>query len=167
MRILFKTKRLELIALEDELARVALRDREKFARILGAQVPEEWPLTDMREALPLFGSFSEGEAFGGVLVLREGRAVVGDAGFHATPVEAGDAEIGYSLVPRHRGKGYATEAVHALLAMGWRAGLCTVMARVERENVESHRVLVRTGFHRDGESDGYTVWRVERPVTSA
>ncbi|CAN5621894.1 hypothetical protein BH11ARM2_BH11ARM2_20300 [soil metagenome] len=167
MRVLLRTERLELVALEADLARAALSDRPRFAQMLDAVVPEEWPLTDLREALPLFASFADGEAFGGVVVHRNRRVVVGDAGFHGTPIQGGDAEIGYSLVIEARGHGYATEIVAALLRLGWEEGLQEIVARVELRNEPSHRVLRRNGFHSSGESDGYTVWRLERPVTSA
>ncbi|RYG38741.1 N-acetyltransferase, partial [bacterium] len=149
-----------------ETAQAASRNRDLFARLIDAETPDEWPLEEMRDALPLFETFSHGEAFGGVLVERATRRVVGDAGFHRTPLTGGDAEIGYSLLESARGKGYATEAITALLTLGWGAGLVTIFARVQPNNGPSHRVLARCGFECEGEREEWVVWRVERPVTS-
>ncbi|RYG46588.1 N-acetyltransferase, partial [bacterium] len=155
MRVLFQTGRLELVALEAETARAASQNRKLFTRLIDAETPDAWPLEEMRDALPLFETFSEGEAFGGVLIERATRVVVGDAGFHRTPLAGGDAEIGYSLLETARGRGYATEAIQQLLALGWEAGLVTIYARVQPNNGPSHRVLARCGFECEGERDGW------------
>ena len=61
------------------------------------------------------------------------------------------AEIGYSVVRAHRGRGFATEAVAALVDEGFRR------TRVERirayclpENLPSREVLRRNGFEDEG-----------------
>jgi len=43
------------------------------------------------------------------------RRVVGSVGFHGPPNEAGQVEIGYHVEPGFRRRGFATEAVRALL----------------------------------------------------
>jgi [ribosomal protein S5]-alanine N-acetyltransferase len=59
--------------------------------------------------------------------------------------------VGYRLVPSQWGKGYATEALNAVLDYGFnivRLNEITATARIE--NHASHRVLKRCGFARDG-----------------
>jgi len=57
------------------------------------------------------------------------------------------AEIGYSVVREHRGRGVATEAVAALVAEGFeRAQLARVRAYCVPENASSRAVLERNGF---------------------
>ncbi len=64
---------------------------------------------------------------------------------------AGTAEIGYSIVREHRGRGIATEAVAALVAEGFeRARLARVRAYCVPENVPSRAVLERNGFVDEG-----------------
>ena len=58
-----RTERLTLVALKPELARAALEDRGKLARMLGARVPEAWPGAD-------FATISEREFCGGDPTLR-------------------------------------------------------------------------------------------------
>ncbi len=61
------------------------------------------------------------------------------------------AEIGYSVVREHRGRGVATEAVAGLVAEGFeRARLGRVRAYCVPENVPSRAVLERNGFLDEG-----------------
>jgi len=60
-------------------------------------------------------------------------------------------EVGYSVLERARGKGYATEASRALIAEGFnRANLKRVRAYCLPENVASRAVLAKLGFAADG-----------------
>src|ERR1700679_781002 len=45
--------------------------------------------------------------------------VVGGIGFFGPPREDGEVEVGYGIVPSRQGRGYATEALQAMLAMAW------------------------------------------------
>ena len=85
------------------------------------------------------------------LVLREGRVAVGFIGFHAAPDERGLVEIGSEVLPSFRRRGYASEAVTALIAWAAREGVRTVRACVSPENVASLALLIRQGFALVGE----------------
>jgi RimJ/RimL family protein N-acetyltransferase len=62
----------------------------------------------------------------------------------------GRAEIGYVLDPAHYGRGYATEAVGALLRLGFEdLGLHRVAARCDARNTASWRVMERAGMRRE------------------
>ncbi len=50
-----------------------------------------------------------------LLVHRAEQAAVGHAGFHEPPGARGWAEVGYTVFPEHRRRGYAEEAVRGLL----------------------------------------------------
>jgi RimJ/RimL family protein N-acetyltransferase len=61
------------------------------------------------------------------------------------------AEIGYSVVRAHRGRGIATEAVAALVAEGFElAQLHQIRAYCVPENLASRAVLRRAGFRDEG-----------------
>jgi len=63
----------------------------------------------------------------------------------------GQAEVGYVLDPAHYGHGYATEAVGALLRLGFQElGLHRVAARCDARNAASARVMERAGMRREG-----------------
>lgn len=82
------------------------------------------------------------------LCAREGGALVGDAGIHFVDKE--QAEIGYTLSPAHRGRGYATEAVPAILGYLFEPlQKHRVSASVDPRNTPSAAVLERLGFRKE------------------
>lgn len=59
-------------------------------------------------------------------------------------------EVGYIFDPRFSGRGYATEAVGALLALGFDGlGLHRITAELDERNTSSARVVERLGFRRE------------------
>jgi [ribosomal protein S5]-alanine N-acetyltransferase len=86
------------------------------------------------------------------VVERSSGLVVGGIGFSGPP-ENGVAEIGYGIVPSHQGRGYATEAVMALVTAAWRReGVRAIIAETEPGNVASQRVLEKASFVLDDDS---------------
>ena len=67
-----------------------------------------------------------------------------------TDETAAFAMIGYTLAPRHQGKGYATEAVTGLLDWLIARGVHRVAATLDPLNLASARVLERCGFRYTG-----------------
>lgn len=57
-----------------------------------------------------------------------------------------DVDIGYALLDRHGGHGYALEAAHACLAWARGRGLARVVAIVRPDNQPSIRLLERLGM---------------------
>lgn len=59
----------------------------------------------------------------------------------------GSVEIGYGIAEEHQGKGYATEAVEAVIAWASnQSGVCQIEAETEEDNKKSQRVLEKCGF---------------------
>lgn len=59
-------------------------------------------------------------------------------------------EVGYIFDPRFAGRGFATEAVAALLALGFDGlGLHRMSARIDERNTASARVVERLGFRQE------------------
>lgn len=78
--------------------------------------------------------------------------VVGHAGFHGPPDPSGMVEIGYTIVPEQRGKGYSRLVLAALLQQAAAAeGVTTVRASVSPHNTASLRILAAAGFIHVGE----------------
>ena len=66
----------------------------------------------------------------------------------------GDVDLGYAMLHRHSGKGYATEAARATLKHAQRElGLERVIAITTAINVGSRRVLERSGFRLESVAD--------------
>jgi len=94
------------------------------------------------------------------MIERESNTVVGDIGFLGVPGADGSVEIGYSVIPDRRGRGYATEAARTLVDWALRQpDVTTVVAGCDNDNVPSIRTLERLGFVRTGEADGQVRWR--------
>ena len=63
----------------------------------------------------------------------------------------GNAEVGYDLFPRGRGRGIATRAVRLVAAWAFgELGVQRVELRVHPDNHASQRVAERAGFRREG-----------------
>jgi RimJ/RimL family protein N-acetyltransferase len=91
-----------------------------------------------------------------VLLREEDRLMIGSIGFHGEPgVNAKDAagalEIGYSIRPEHRRRGYATEAVEGMLGWARGEGIRHFVASVAPDNEPSLAIIHKLGFVRTGE----------------
>ncbi|MGH2408360.1 MAG: GNAT family N-acetyltransferase [Candidatus Limnocylindrales bacterium] len=139
-------------------------DRALAARLLDATLSPAWPLADLLDVLPMQAAAdAAAEPFGvWVMIDREGREVIGDIGFMGPPDPDGSVEVGYSVVPGHRRRGYATEAARAVVAWALeQPDVKRVIAHCKAGNEPSIRTLERTGFQRTGEADGLLAWRIE------
>ena len=81
-------------------------------------------------------------------------------------LEDGEVNVGYALVPEHRGRGYATRAVVLLLRYlaeetDWRVATLLIAP----DNARSLALARRAGFTRVGDLDGNPYFK--RPVTEA
>lgn len=77
-------------------------------------------------------------------------AYVGGLGLWYTSFEHRGVEVGYSILPRHQGHGYAVEATRALLDWAFAVGgVHRVVARLEPRNVASARVAEKLGMRHE------------------
>jgi [ribosomal protein S5]-alanine N-acetyltransferase len=128
----------------------------------------DWPQRDLLDVLPLQAAAAPSDERFGVwlMIERATRTVVGDIGFTGPPDDSGSVEIGYSVVPGRRRRGYATEAARAIVAWALRQpGVGVVVAGCDSDNTASIRVLERVGFVQTGEADGRIGWRTEQRPT--
>jgi len=81
----------------------------------------------------------------------EGGPMLGDCVLHVREDDPRQAEIGFTLARGHQGKGYAAEAVAALLDYAFgRLGLHRVVAITDARNAAAARLLERVGMRREG-----------------
>ena len=148
------TARLELRRIPAAAAHALPGDREAAAQMLGAELPAEWPLPDLLDVLP--SQAAGRERFGAwVMIERENGIVVGDVGFLGPPGGDGVVEIGYSVVPDRRGRGYAAEAARAMAKWALaQDGVRAVAAGCAPDNAASIRTLERAGFRQTGTAAG-------------
>jgi RimJ/RimL family protein N-acetyltransferase len=106
---------------------------------------------DIRQRMGhMFGSTSlEGER-GGIpvgLFRRDDGALLGDLVLFHLDRTNGNVEIGWVIRPDVSGRGYATEAVRALIDAAFRRlGVRRVVARIDAENDASARLAERVGM---------------------
>lgn len=146
------TARLTLTPFTLELMKTMLENKDGLGQVLAIQVHEEWPRPDITEALSLFVGAMEGDpaqcVWGIWLVIhREDRTLLGEAGFHGPPDEAGMVEIGYSVLPGYREQGYATEATRAVINWAFsQPQVQRITAEVFPENLASIRIIEKLGM---------------------
>ena len=92
--------------------------------------------------------------FGKLAVIeKESNSIIGYCGLEPCVIEGkSEIELGYRLLTKFRGKGYATEAALALVEFEAIKGNSNIIAFTEYENFPSMRVLVKLGFSELGQS---------------
>lgn len=85
------------------------------------------------------------------IALKSTDELVGDCVLRTGVEDSRQGEIGFTLARRHQGKGFASEAVSALLEYAFaKLGLHRVVAITDCENAASVRLLERLGLRREG-----------------
>jgi RimJ/RimL family protein N-acetyltransferase len=127
-----------------------------------------WDRTDpegVRKEIEEMAIRRPGEPGGWVQFTVEHRAddtLVGDVGLSPADGEAGVIKVGYTIDPMFQGRGYATEAVAALIDYAFETlGAEVVRAYAGAENTPSIRVMEKVGMElieRFQGSDGEETW---------
>ena len=161
------TAALQLVSMTAELMEaLGGGRRDEAERLLGAAIPANWPDAHDAGFLALRArQLRDGKHEQRWLVyalMRDGE-LVGHAGFHGNPglnaKQRPDAvELGYTVFEPYRGRGYATEAVRALLELARREGATGAVLSIAPTNAPSLAIarklgFVQTGSHCD-EEDG-------------
>lgn len=96
---------------------------------------------------------------------RDGGRLVGDVGISPADGEPGVLKVGYTMSPSFQGRGYATEAVSALIDYAFATlGVDLVRAYANADNLPSIRVAEKVGMrlierfeHREGDETWFGV----------
>lgn len=100
--------------------------------------------------------------WGSWLIIRKSDSqVIGDAGFKGKPDDQRRVEVGYGLLEHYRGRGYATEAMTALIE--WALAdeeVEKVIAETNRDNQASIRVLEKVNMTRIREMNAFIQWEI-------
>lgn len=160
MHELIRTQRLELHLLSrQELDDVAAGSAAALAKRIGADVDSEW-VEEVRglaafRARQLRERPTDAPWLLRAIVTAEAggpRRAIGYLNFHSAPDPSGMVEIGYTLMPGARGRGYAIEAVRGAFAWATREfGIHRFRASVSPGNERSENLIGKLGFVRTGE----------------
>ena len=154
---ILKTARLQLIEVTDEHAPAifCILSNEDVTRFYGMD-----PLQKQDDALNIIGSFKhtfasrQGIRWG--IVTRDSGTFIGTIGLNHLSLYSKKAEIGFELDPAHWRRGYAAEAIEAVLEYAfetlelYRMGAVTFV-----ENEASVQLLTQIGFEEEGMLRGY------------
>jgi RimJ/RimL family protein N-acetyltransferase len=84
------------------------------------------------------------------LVVEHDGAIVGDSLLHLQGTGLSEGEIGWTILPEHAGRGYATEAASAVLELGFEHyGLRRIVANLDARNDRSAALCERLGMRRE------------------
>lgn len=155
-----KTPRLELVSMSlPFMEALAQHDLAAASKEIGATVPA-WLADELENFLKLrLGQLRLDPTIrvwlGRAMVLTDAdgsRRVVGSIGFHGPPDAAGRLEVGYSVDPPYRRRGYAKESVKALFDWAHREhGITRFVASISPDNEPSLRLAAGYGFQQVGE----------------
>ena len=150
MQTTLATSRLQLIVLKRPFLAAFVSGRAALSRLISQSVPDEWPVAP--ELIPfVLGQFDSSPQIADwlpwAIVDLQTQSLIGDAGFMGAPDDGGGCEIGYSIIPSFRRRGYATEAVGAILSwVRHIPHIRTVRAEALESNLASQCVLEKHGF---------------------
>ena len=89
------------------------------------------------------------------LVVEHDGEVVGDSMLHLQGTGLSEGEIGWTILPQHGGRGFATEAARAVLRLGFEHyGLRRVVANLDARNERSAALCERLGMRRESHKIG-------------
>jgi RimJ/RimL family protein N-acetyltransferase len=120
---------------------------------------QSWDGTSEDQARDLFAVLHDEEPglYGGwfqfAVALRANDALIGDVYLRLFDYDHCQGEIGYTLARAQQGRGYASEAVGAVLDYAFASlGLHRMIAMVDQANAPSIALLERLGMRREGAS---------------
>lgn len=98
-----------------------------------------------------YDRLTTGAGYSFCVALSMSDEAVGGAGLWLASVDHGRATAGYSIAPRQRGRGLATQALQALTAFAWTLPqLHRIELYIEPWNVASERTARTAGYQREG-----------------
>ncbi len=162
--IRLRTTHLELVAATLEMALAERDDRARLEREYGIRLAMPWP-PPLNDEASLAWSISvlremngaPGAGWGfwyfALPAEAEGDPVfaIGNGGFKGGPDPTGTVEIGYAVLEEYQRRGYASEAVEALVAWAFlQRGVRRIMAETYPVLIGSIGVLRKTGFRQIG-----------------
>lgn len=164
------SQRLELVSIcADAAAALIAHDFLKASQLLGVNVPPD-ATSDLDDLLrarleTMRSDPSVVPWLARVMVMRNAeRTVVGHCGFHGPPRASGEVELGYTVNEPHRRRGYATEAVRALVDWAHREhGVTHFVASTTPDNVASLGVLRKLNFQKRSEHAGEVPFELFQP----
>ena len=150
------TRRLELVSLSPAFLLAVLGGRDEVdAALLDARLPREWDQRTLRNFAYRSDQLAAEPAqqpwlLRAMVERTPARCFAGYINFHDPPNETGIAEIGYTVLPDFRRRGYAEEAARAMISWAAQQGATTIRASIAPTNAPSLALAAKLGFVQTG-----------------
>lgn len=104
----------------------------------------------LRHRIPMQRIEKEGDRLALGVTRRESDALIGTVNLTLRSKDHRQGEVGYVFHPRHQGKGFATEAIRAIISAGFEEiGMHRVYGRCDARNIASAKLMERLGMRRE------------------
>ncbi len=151
-RFALSTPRLTLVAADEALLQAEIQSPAALGVAVDSVVPTAWPPEHHDQGVIewlLKSSFltqPEGPWRFFYMVLNSPCTLIGTCGFKGAPDGKGCVEVGYSVLPEFRCRGFASEAVRTLMGAAFASGACEVAAETFPQLGPSLRVMEKCGM---------------------
>lgn len=109
--------------------------------------PAAGDMAGARRFLSVCASTGNPQPFGAYEIRgRDDSLAIGGLGFHGPADDNDTVTIGYGLIPSAQGKGYASEALRALLELARARGITCVQGDTDHDNAASQHVMTAVGM---------------------
>jgi [ribosomal protein S5]-alanine N-acetyltransferase len=151
------TPRLILIGADEALLRAELDGKAALAVAIDSVVTATWPpehhdrnvIEWVLKSLNVLAPDAPWRFF--YMTLENPRTLIGTCGFKGAPDGNGCVEVGYSVLEQFRCRGFASEAVTALMTVAFARGASEVAAETFPSLAPSLRVMQKCGMSSVGE----------------
>lgn len=100
------------------------------------------------------------------IIDRDENIMIGDLCFKGAPNANGEIEIGYGIYKEFQNRGYMSEAIDGILDWCFsQAEVTTILAETDKDNISSHKTLIKNGFVQLSEAYGMIWWIRQRQLT--
>ncbi|SFC40368.1 GNAT family N-acetyltransferase [Clostridium uliginosum] len=154
------TNKLILIPITLEITKSLINGSSKEIEKLGIKCDKKWPTEDTMDILPIINNSLEKNKIPTgfetwMIVDKNNKRIIGDIGFHGSPNEKGEVEVGFGLVEHERGKGFGFESLNAIMDwLNFQESVKVIKAECLISNKPSARILEKAGLkeiNRDNE----------------
>lgn len=166
MRI--ETERLFMIPISYDFVCDKISGKETELEQNGIRFNEHhWQESELAEILPIFKGQLKGKAINGfapwLIVLKDSNRVIGNCGCHGEPDDNNVVEIGYEIDADCRKRGYAKEAVKALVEWLIRdKNISNVLAECSLDNAASIKLLNHMEMIEVNRDNEFIYWKMYR-----
>ncbi|MBC8986743.1 GNAT family N-acetyltransferase [Pedobacter sp. N36a] len=147
------TQRLYLLPFTLLMAREIMDSQFTSLTAVGVKPGTGWPDEELMECLPRIiknlEKVPEPSGFESWMIIdKDRKSVIGDAGFKGLPNAEGIVDLGYAIVAAERRKGYAAEAAEGLIKWAFKQPeVKMITALCQHVNVGSTKTLTNLGFY--------------------